>query len=82
MSDYWPLLDLHAALKDADRALADAADVVTTMQGGSDGHFPPDAPLFLASVETLRCLLREVVPQRLAEAIADEQRHYDEEEAR
>ena len=78
----WPLLEIRAALRDADRNLQDVLDYVSALQGQTEGHLPPEAPTLLGNIAALRELLAAVIPPALAQAIADEQSLYDEEEAR
>jgi hypothetical protein len=78
----WPLLEIRAALSDADKNLQDVLDYVSALQGETEGHLPPEAPTLLANIVALRELLTAVIPPALAQAITDEQSLYDEEEAR
>ena len=78
----WPLLDIREAVADADRNLADVISYVETLQEDTAGQYPPDAAQLLANVTALREMLTELFPPALAQAIADEQTQYDEEEAR
>jgi len=78
----YPLLDITAALADADRNLEDILYYVRMLQADTEGHLPPEAPTLLGNIAALRELLAAVIPPALAQAIADEQSLYDEEEAR
>jgi len=78
----YPLLDIKAALADADRNLEDILYYVRVLQADTEGHLPPEAPTLLGNIAALWELLAVVIPPALAQAIADEQSLYDEEEAR
>ena len=78
----YPLLDIKAALADADRNLEDILYYVRVLQADTEGHLPPEAPTLLGNIAALRELLAAAIPPALSQAIADEQSLYDEEDAR
>lgn len=78
---YYPLLDIQDAIRHADRCLADVVRYVDALQGESEGHGPPAASQFLANIAAAREMLGGLMPPALQEAIAEEQRAYEEDEA-
>jgi len=80
--DYWPLLDLHEAVKDCERTLCEIVDDVETLVAEGDDTYPPDAPHLLATLAALRALLADMLTPALEEAIAGEQARYAEDLAR
>jgi hypothetical protein len=78
----WPLLDLKAALNDADRNLEDILYYVRVLLADTDNAYPPAAEELQANVAAIRELIKEVIPPALAQAIAAEQVAYDTEAER
>ena len=79
---HWPLLDLKAALDDADRNLEDMLYYVRVLQADTDNAYPPAADELQANVTAIRELLKEVLPPAVTAAIAVEQADYDAESER
>jgi hypothetical protein len=77
--DFWPLLDIHEAMKDCDRTLSEIVDDVETLVAETDDTYPPDAPHLLATLAALRALLADMLTPALEEAIAGERARYEEE---
>lgn len=80
--DYFPLLDIQQAIRDADRNLADVVDYIETLQAETAGCFPPDAVQMLAHVAAARERVGRIMTPALREAMQAEQTLYDEEETR
>jgi hypothetical protein len=80
----WPLLDIAKTITECDLALRDLALYVTTLQEGSEGHYPlpADAAALLANAQAVRELLPLVIPPGMQADIAQEQAWESEEEDR
>jgi len=81
MSNYWPLLDIQQAVRDADRNLADVVCYLDTLLHDTEGHYPRQADLLRANIAAARELLGWIIPPQCREDIAKEQADYDEQDA-
>jgi hypothetical protein len=73
----YPLLDIKQALQDASRNLADILVYLDILAHENGGKYPPDADTLRNNVMTARKLLPYLMPQGVADAIAQEQAEYD-----
>ncbi len=74
--DYWPLLDIRAALLDCERTLAEIVDDVETLVAEGNGY-PPDAAHLLRTLASMRAQLAAMLTPALHLAMAREQARYE-----
>lgn len=77
----YPLLDIERAALDADRNLLDIVTYVQELQSEEGVNYPPGAVTVLANVAMLREVLAEMFPYELQQAIEEERKRYEEDEA-